>query len=97
MRSNPDFPAFNQALNASLNGDATGFAYLPIGDIRETVVVPLLCSDFRMLFFSFFSVKEIGTDMVSARQAVGNLSGFEAFNDLSVQTRSVSLRPFFSS
>ncbi|KAJ7292079.1 hypothetical protein C8J57DRAFT_1274576 [Mycena rebaudengoi] len=67
MFSNPDFPAFNQALNASLNGDATGFAYVPIFDIRETVLVPLLCSDFP----------------------VGNLSGFEAFNDLSVQSRSV--------
>ncbi|KAJ7291996.1 hypothetical protein C8J57DRAFT_1274354 [Mycena rebaudengoi] len=67
MRSNSDFPAFNQALNASLNGDATGFAYVPIFDIRETVVVPLLCSDF----------------------SIGNLSGFEAFNDLSVQSRSV--------
>jgi hypothetical protein len=53
MRSNPDFPAFNQALNASLNGDATGFAYVPIFDIRETVVVPLLCSDFRTLSFFF--------------------------------------------
>jgi hypothetical protein len=57
MRSNPDFPAFNQALNASLNGNATGFAYVPIFDIRETVVVPLLCSDFRTFFFFFLSVK----------------------------------------
>jgi hypothetical protein len=45
LRSNPDFPKFNLALNESLNGDASLFAYVPIGDIRDTVVVPLLCSD----------------------------------------------------
>jgi hypothetical protein len=44
MFSNPDFPAFNQALNASLNGNATGFAYNPIFDLRETVLVP--CNSF---------------------------------------------------
>ncbi|KAJ7255668.1 hypothetical protein C8J57DRAFT_1075388, partial [Mycena rebaudengoi] len=47
FRSNPDFPAFNQALNASLNGDATGFAYIALQDVRQSVVGPLLCSDFR--------------------------------------------------
>jgi hypothetical protein len=47
FRSNPDFPAFNRALNASLNGDATGFAYIALQDVRQSVVGPLLCSDFR--------------------------------------------------
>ncbi|KAJ7167109.1 hypothetical protein C8R46DRAFT_1096069, partial [Mycena filopes] len=46
FRANPDFPLFNNALNASLNGDATLFAYQLLGDIRESVVSPLLCSDF---------------------------------------------------
>ncbi|KAJ7618995.1 hypothetical protein B0H17DRAFT_1219847 [Mycena rosella] len=39
---------FNIALNASLHGDASLFAYEPLGDIRETVVSPLLCSDFKI-------------------------------------------------
>ncbi|KAJ6528782.1 Alpha/Beta hydrolase protein [Mycena vulgaris] len=48
FRSNPDFPKFNIALNASLHGDASLFAYEPSDDIRETVVSPLLCSDFKL-------------------------------------------------
>ncbi|KAJ7602925.1 hypothetical protein B0H17DRAFT_1222657 [Mycena rosella] len=48
FRANPDFPQFNIALNASLHGDASLFAYEPLGDIRETVVSPLLCSDFKI-------------------------------------------------
>ncbi|KAJ7334923.1 Alpha/Beta hydrolase protein [Mycena albidolilacea] len=31
LRSNPDFPKFNKALNDSLNGDASLFAYVPVG------------------------------------------------------------------
>ncbi|KAF8133467.1 hypothetical protein K438DRAFT_1739249 [Mycena galopus ATCC 62051] len=46
FRSNPDFPLFNFALNQSLHGNATLFGYQPMFDIRETVVSPLLCSDF---------------------------------------------------
>ncbi|KAJ7460970.1 Alpha/Beta hydrolase protein [Mycena galericulata] len=46
FRSNPDFPLFNYALNQSLHGNATLFGYIPAEDIRETVVSPLLCSDF---------------------------------------------------
>ncbi|KAF8198739.1 hypothetical protein K438DRAFT_1583844, partial [Mycena galopus ATCC 62051] len=46
LRANPDFPQFNQALNASLHGDASLLAYIPLADIRESVVGPLLCSDF---------------------------------------------------
>ncbi|KAJ7924150.1 hypothetical protein B0H13DRAFT_1602008 [Mycena leptocephala] len=48
LRANPDFPVFNQALNASLHGDASLFAYRPLADIRESVVSPLLCSDFKI-------------------------------------------------
>ncbi|KAJ6473302.1 Alpha/Beta hydrolase protein [Mycena vulgaris] len=48
FRSNPDFPKFNMALNASLHGDASLFAYEPLTDIRETVIPPLLCSDFKL-------------------------------------------------
>ncbi|KAJ7105903.1 alpha/beta-hydrolase [Mycena epipterygia] len=48
FRANPDFPNFNIALNQSLNGDASLFAYQPLGDIRETVGPPLLCSDFKI-------------------------------------------------
>ncbi|KAJ7748351.1 hypothetical protein B0H16DRAFT_1888449 [Mycena metata] len=48
FRANPDFPLFNIALNASLHGDASLFAYQPLGDIRESVVSPLLCSDFKI-------------------------------------------------
>ncbi|KAJ7136870.1 Alpha/Beta hydrolase protein [Mycena epipterygia] len=47
LRSNPDFPQFNIALNQSLHGDASLFAYQPLFDIRETVVSPLFCSDFQ--------------------------------------------------
>ncbi|KAJ7221372.1 Alpha/Beta hydrolase protein [Mycena pura] len=45
FRADPDFPLFNAALGEALGGDASKFAYVPAGDIRETVVVPLLCSD----------------------------------------------------
>ncbi|KAJ7513156.1 Alpha/Beta hydrolase protein [Mycena galericulata] len=48
LRSDPDFPLFNIALNQTLHGDASLFAYVPAGDIRETVVGPLLCSDFQV-------------------------------------------------
>ncbi|KAJ6455910.1 hypothetical protein C8R47DRAFT_996593 [Mycena vitilis] len=48
FRSNPDFPLFNQALNASLHGDASLFAYVPEFDIRESMLTPLLCSDFKL-------------------------------------------------
>ncbi|KAJ7628778.1 hypothetical protein FB45DRAFT_1059477 [Roridomyces roridus] len=46
FRSDPDFPLFNFALNQSLHGNASLFGYQPVFDIRETVVSPLLCSDF---------------------------------------------------
>ncbi|KAJ7513112.1 Alpha/Beta hydrolase protein [Mycena galericulata] len=48
FRADPDFPKFNIALNQTLHGDASLFAYEPLGDIRETVVSPLLCSDFQI-------------------------------------------------
>ncbi|KAJ7612680.1 hypothetical protein FB45DRAFT_1117201, partial [Roridomyces roridus] len=44
----PDFPLFNIALNASLHGDASLFAYRPDIDIRETVGTPLLCNDMKV-------------------------------------------------
>ncbi|KAJ7779885.1 hypothetical protein B0H16DRAFT_1878507, partial [Mycena metata] len=48
LASNPDFPLFNNALNASLHGDASLFGYVPAFDIRESVAPPLLCSDFKV-------------------------------------------------
>ncbi|KAJ7702230.1 Alpha/Beta hydrolase protein [Mycena rosella] len=48
FRSDSDFPLFNFALNASMHGDASLFGYIPQQDIRETVVSPLLCSDFKI-------------------------------------------------
>ncbi|KAJ6594910.1 hypothetical protein B0H19DRAFT_1009913 [Mycena capillaripes] len=47
FNSIPDFPLFNIGLNASLNGDASIFAYQPDVDLRDTVFSPLLCSDFK--------------------------------------------------
>ncbi|KAK7043406.1 Alpha/Beta hydrolase protein [Favolaschia claudopus] len=48
LRSESGFSLFNLALNQSLNGDASGIAYAPATDIRETVVSPLLCSDTKI-------------------------------------------------
>ncbi|KAJ7350056.1 hypothetical protein DFH08DRAFT_807377 [Mycena albidolilacea] len=48
LRANPDFPSFNIALDTSLHGDASGFAFQPQFDICETVVSPLLCSDLKL-------------------------------------------------
>ncbi|KAJ7635317.1 hypothetical protein FB45DRAFT_911269 [Roridomyces roridus] len=48
FRANPDFPLFNIALNESLHGDASLFAYQQQGDIRESIVTPLLCADFQV-------------------------------------------------
>ncbi|KAJ7871043.1 hypothetical protein B0H13DRAFT_2350109 [Mycena leptocephala] len=48
LSANPDFPLFNIALNVSLHGDASLFAYVPLDDNRETVAAPLLCSDFKI-------------------------------------------------
>ncbi|KAJ7861705.1 hypothetical protein B0H14DRAFT_3445177 [Mycena olivaceomarginata] len=44
----PDFPLFNNALNASLHGDTSLLAYQPQFDIRETNITPLLFSDFQV-------------------------------------------------
>ncbi|KAJ7635348.1 hypothetical protein FB45DRAFT_911320 [Roridomyces roridus] len=41
FRANPDFPLFNIALNDL-------FAYQQQGDIRESIVTPLLCADFQV-------------------------------------------------
>ncbi|KAJ7063524.1 hypothetical protein C8F01DRAFT_1133353 [Mycena amicta] len=46
FRSDPDFPLFNLALSQALAGNASLFGYIPSQDVRETVVSPLLCSDF---------------------------------------------------
>ncbi|KAJ6493436.1 hypothetical protein C8R45DRAFT_825186 [Mycena sanguinolenta] len=48
LTSNPDFPLFSIGLNASLQGDASIFAYRPEFDIRESAVGPLLCSDIEL-------------------------------------------------
>ncbi|KAF7359014.1 hypothetical protein MSAN_01242100 [Mycena sanguinolenta] len=69
LRSNPDFPKFNQALNQSLNGDASLFAYVPIADIRDTVVVPLLCSDLQNSDKSFAGFQALSTNSNSSDPA----------------------------
>ncbi|KAF7353939.1 hypothetical protein MVEN_01080200 [Mycena venus] len=69
LRSNPDFPQFNLALNQSLNGDASLFAYVPAGDIRDTVVVPLLCSDLKNNDKSFAGFKALSTNSNSSDPA----------------------------
>ncbi|KAJ7878557.1 hypothetical protein B0H14DRAFT_3777173 [Mycena olivaceomarginata] len=79
LRSNPDFPKFNKALNDSLNGDASPFRICPYGDIRDTVVVPLLCSDLSKItrFVSSLRVAE----MSLGREHRTNLSpGFKALS-----------------
>ncbi|KAF8209590.1 Alpha/Beta hydrolase protein [Mycena galopus ATCC 62051] len=69
LRSNPDFPQFNLALNESLNGDASLFAYVPIEDIRDTVVVPLLCSDLQNSNKSFAAFEALSTNSNSSDPA----------------------------
>ncbi|KAJ7878565.1 Alpha/Beta hydrolase protein [Mycena olivaceomarginata] len=69
LRSNPDFPKFNKALNDSLNGDASLFAYVPMGDIRDTVVVPLLCSDLKNTDKSFAGFKALSANSNSSDPA----------------------------
>ncbi|KAJ7932817.1 Alpha/Beta hydrolase protein [Mycena leptocephala] len=69
LRSNPDFPKFNLALNESLNGDASLFAYVPIGDIRDTVVVPLLCSDLKNSDKSFAGFQALSKNSNSSDPA----------------------------
>ncbi|KAJ7167096.1 Alpha/Beta hydrolase protein [Mycena filopes] len=74
FRANPDFPLFNNALNASLNGDATLFAYQPLGDIRESVVSPLLCSDFKLddaqKTFAAYNNLSVNSQSVDPRQVI---------------------------
>ncbi|KAF8212608.1 Alpha/Beta hydrolase protein [Mycena galopus ATCC 62051] len=48
FNTDPDFPLFNIGLNASLHGDASIFAYQPDLDLRDTILAPLLCSDFKL-------------------------------------------------
>ncbi|KAF7314953.1 hypothetical protein MIND_00009300 [Mycena indigotica] len=63
FRANPDFPAFLQALDLALNkGDASKFAYVPAADIRESVVVPLLCSDLKITDKSFDAFQAFSTN-----------------------------------
>ncbi|CAK5263891.1 unnamed protein product [Mycena citricolor] len=66
LRANPDFPLFNRALNASLAGDASLFAYVPAADIRESVVVPLLCSDLKTDNSTFAAFEELRTNAASS-------------------------------
>ncbi|KAJ7022425.1 hypothetical protein C8F04DRAFT_1138157 [Mycena alexandri] len=48
FRSDSDFPLFNLGVHQALNGNASHLAYQPLEDVRETVVSPLLCSDFAV-------------------------------------------------
>ncbi|KAF7295808.1 hypothetical protein HMN09_01123700 [Mycena chlorophos] len=61
LRSNPDFPAFSQAVYEALNGDASKLAYVPAGDIREIVVVPLMCADWKVENKTFAYFQELRT------------------------------------
>ncbi|KAJ7017861.1 hypothetical protein C8F04DRAFT_1405477 [Mycena alexandri] len=74
FRANPDFPLFNIALNASLHGDASLFAYEPLGDIRESVVSPLLCSDFKIddaqKTFTAYNNLSINAQDIDARRVI---------------------------
>ncbi|KAJ7263633.1 hypothetical protein B0H12DRAFT_1012205 [Mycena haematopus] len=74
FRSNPDFPLFSIGLNASLHGDASIFAYQPALDIRETVVSPLLCSDFKLdddiKTFAGFNSLSVNSDSVNPMHIV---------------------------
>ncbi|KAJ7221374.1 hypothetical protein GGX14DRAFT_694688 [Mycena pura] len=62
FRADPDFPLFNAALGEALGGDASKFAYVPAGDIRETVVVPLLCSDLKSEDKSFAAFQALSAN-----------------------------------
>ncbi|KAF7295890.1 hypothetical protein HMN09_01132700 [Mycena chlorophos] len=70
LRTDPDFAAFNQALDEALNkGDASKFAYVPAADIRESVVVPLLCSDLKIDNTSFAQFEAFSTNSNSSDPA----------------------------
>ncbi|KAK7036061.1 Alpha/Beta hydrolase protein [Favolaschia claudopus] len=69
LRSNPDFPLFNKALNESLNGDASLFAYVPAADIRDTIVVPLVCSDLKNTDKSFANFEALSKNSNSSDPA----------------------------
>ncbi|KAJ7708636.1 hypothetical protein B0H16DRAFT_1703975 [Mycena metata] len=88
FRANPDFPLFNIALNASLHGDASLFAYQPLGDIRESVVSPLLCSDFsaKQLLPIDFSLLNNPAEIEDAQKT------FAAYNNLSVNAQDIDAR-----
>lgn len=86
LRSDPDFPQFNIALNQSLKGDASLFAYQPLFDIRETVVSPLFCSDFRRRS-SHFPVSTLL--IATCPEFTDEQKTFEGFNALTVNAQSV--------
>ncbi|KAJ7913856.1 hypothetical protein B0H13DRAFT_2270961 [Mycena leptocephala] len=79
FRSDSDFPLFNLALDQALNGNASLFGYMPLEDIRESVVSPLLCSDFRMFsgFWSYFRVVNRALAMTDSQKT------FDGFNNFS--------------
>ncbi|KAF8209455.1 Alpha/Beta hydrolase protein, partial [Mycena galopus ATCC 62051] len=62
LSNNPDFLQFNIALNQSLNADASLFAYVPSEDFRDTIVVPLGCSDLPITDKSFAGVQALSTN-----------------------------------
>jgi hypothetical protein len=86
FRSDSDFPLFNLALDQALNGNASLFGYMPLEDIRESVVSPLLCSDFRMFsgFWSYFRVVNRALAMTDSQKT------FDGFNNFSSNSQPVS-------
>ncbi|KAJ7708607.1 hypothetical protein B0H16DRAFT_656201, partial [Mycena metata] len=74
LASNPDFPLFNIALNASLHGDASLFGYAPLFDLRESIFAPLLCSDFKLDVaqknFASYNALNINSQNVDARRVI---------------------------
>ncbi|KAF7362951.1 hypothetical protein MVEN_00646400 [Mycena venus] len=83
LRSNSDFPLFNNALNASLHGDPTLLAYQPQFDIRETVVTPLLCSDLRASNLLLDSPVVLPTNLDSLSAIDDDVKTFTGWQNLS--------------
>ncbi|KAJ7132947.1 hypothetical protein C8R46DRAFT_1362393 [Mycena filopes] len=85
FRSDSDFPLFNLGVHQALNeGNASLLAYQPLEDIRETVVSPLLCSDFGaslVLKTTGFVLMEVGAAIEDEWKT------FEGFNSFSVNSR----------
>ncbi|KAJ6596126.1 hypothetical protein DFH09DRAFT_1072180 [Mycena vulgaris] len=75
-----DFPGFNLAMNQSLNGDTSLFAYVPVGDICDTVVFPLLYCDLSKSFILLCSRAGCNPSICSEKNKDKSFTGFKVFN-----------------